>query len=174
MEKEPVWMEEIRQQTSKSRFYCKDDKKLERLKKQYLKTLDTLNDTQKKAVTRYVEQLQACEFQHVCTAYHEGIGVEKARQKARVDRFYQFVMNLDVMDGAVLARLIDLRRKVPEFQKKYDEFIKIENEYCFLKNSLPEESRAILNAYHTANEKLHNLLYHFAAGFPKGFIMEKF
>ena len=174
MRKEPVWMEEIREQMRKSRFYGQADKERERYEKKYRKILGTLTPSQAKAIRKYVEQVEKCEYHHVRIAYLQGMEDEKVHQKARTDRFYDFVMRLDVMDAVVYGKIKDLCQYSPEFQAKCDAFMELDKQYRLLKQSLPEEDRALLNAYWNANARLHNMLYYFTAGFPKGYIPENF
>lgn len=174
MIKEPVWMEDIREQMRKTRFYGDVDEEREQYKKEYLKVLETLDPDKASVMEQYVEQLQKCEFHHIRIAYLEGMEAEKVHQRAKRDRFYQYVMDRNDLNFVVRARISDLCHHSPEFQKKLDSFLELKTKCSLLECSLPEEDRALLHTYFEACEEFYDILYSFAAGFPKGYILEHF
>jgi len=170
MKQEPVWMQDIRQKMKKTRFYRKMDKELEQYRQEYLKILDTLDTSRAEAIRQYVEQLQKCEFHHIRIAYLEGMENEKANQRARKNDFYQLITQNNVLKTAVVIQTANYLQSTPENEKYLTETIQLGDKYHALLATLPEEKRQLAEAYQQNLADIYEIMFHIAAGFPKGMV----
>ena len=69
MEKEPQWVEEIRQEMKQQGLYTALDVLCEESRKEYEKVLKKLDPSDRTVIERYVELLNSCNFQQINTAF---------------------------------------------------------------------------------------------------------
>ena len=170
MKKEPVWMQDIRQKMKKTRFYGQMDEELEQYRQEYLKILDTLDTPRENAIRQYVEQLQKCEYHHIRTAYLLGMEDEKAKQRARKNDFYRLITQNNALKTAVVIQTANYLQSTPENEKYLMEANRLGNKYHALLATLPEEQRKLAEAYQQNLADIYEIMFHIAAGFPKGML----
>lgn len=170
MKREPVWMKDIRAQMKKTRFYGQMDEEREQYKKEYIKALKMLDRPKKRAIERYVQQVEKCEYHHIRIAYLEGIEEEKANHRIRRDQFYQIMTHNHMIKGAVAAKAIDLLLSYPEFSERYKVLEKNQMKLYALLRTLPENEQDFLRAYLQSLSDFYAVMLHVAAGLPKGIL----
>ena len=69
MNQKPEWMEEIRQQMKEKGLYTSLDEQCASCREAYEAVLLTLEPNQKKVIEEYVEILNRCNYQHLCTVF---------------------------------------------------------------------------------------------------------
>ena len=72
MNQKPEWMEEIRQQMKELGLYTSLDEQCAIYREAYEAVLLTLEPNQKKVIEDYVEILNQCNYQHLCTVFMMG------------------------------------------------------------------------------------------------------
>ena len=81
MEKEPQWVEEIRQEMKQQGLYTALDALCEESRKEYEKVLKKLDPSYRTVIERYVELLNRCNFQHINKAFFLGKEEGEKRNK---------------------------------------------------------------------------------------------
>ena len=79
MKQKPEWMEEIRQQMKERGLYTELDEQCLAYRETYEAVLQELEQDQRKVIEDYVEILNRCNFQHLCTVFMLGKEEEKSR-----------------------------------------------------------------------------------------------
>ena len=79
MKQKPEWMEEIRQQMKERGLYTELDEQCLAYRETYEAILLELEQDQRKVIEDYVEILNRCNFQHLCTVFLLGKEEEKSR-----------------------------------------------------------------------------------------------
>ena len=79
MKQKPEWMEEIRQQMKERGLYTELDEQCRAYRETYEAVLLTLEPAQRKVIEDYVEIMNRCNFQHLCTVFMLGKEEEKSR-----------------------------------------------------------------------------------------------
>ena len=78
-EKEPLWVEEIRQQMKAEGLYTELDEQCRQYQKEFEGVLNTLAPAQKEVIERYIQLLNKANYQQICTVYQLGIKDGKVR-----------------------------------------------------------------------------------------------
>ena len=81
MEKEPRWVEEIRQEMKQEGLYTALDALCEESQKEYEKVLKELDPSYRTVIERYVKLLNRCSFQQINTAFFLGREEGEKRKK---------------------------------------------------------------------------------------------
>lgn len=79
MNQKPEWMDEIRQQMKERGLYTQLDEQCRVYRETYEAVLLTLEPDQRKVIEDYVELLNRCNFQNLCTVFLLGKEKEKIR-----------------------------------------------------------------------------------------------
>ena len=170
MIREPEWMEEVRQQMKKNPFYGQIDEELEQYKPVYLNMLETLEESPKRIIMQYVELLQKCEYYRIYTAFMKGMELEKSNQRARKNQYFQLITDHNALKEAVVMKTGDLLQTSPEFARHQAAFGELEERYYALLHTLPEDQRELIKAYQDGMADVYEIMFHVAAGFPKGIL----